>query len=202
MSLFDQTNVFAETEHGIFLVPPGRLDWGTLLASNRVVTPDQYQFINPSWVIALKIDDTERLKDGMFTDLPLLIPTANLNENAILEIIEQCFDYAPGVCLLYQSITVPTPKDQVNLGRIAALAELLDQYGSENMTVGWVSHHPYYNPAMLAMAYAYGATQFSFQIKSDTAPSPERGGCMTLGDLAAVMAKLPELELMYGDDSL
>lgn len=233
MSLFDQTNVYADiaschngnygaaltlieevTAAGI--IPKiqlfSEITWSRswtlperFVAS--VFRPEDVDFIMPHKPLALKIASVEATYIDLLlhcrgTDVPLIVSTGGLDKTDLLNLIDIVGEHDTDVCLMHCVSLYPTPLEQINLGRLAALGELIDQYAPE-ITLGWSSHWPVLSLGALGMAYAFGATQFEFHVKRDVSPvSPDEQSALNTGTLSIIPGALSLFEKFYGSDDL
>ena len=132
-----------------------------------VFRPEDVDFILPYKPLGLKVASVEATYQDLLlrclkTDLPLIISTGGMDEEEIATLLYTLEGY-PEVCLMHCTSIYPTPKEQLNLGRLAALSEDLEQ--DDNITIGWSSHYPVVDPAAYALAWAWGATQFEVHVR-------------------------------------
>lgn len=174
-----------------------------------VFRPSDVDFIIDFKPLALKIASVESthwdlLDRCLQESVPLIVSTGGMDEDEILKLIEQVGEHQPGVCLMHCVSIYPTPFSAINLGRLAALGELIDQWAPE-IELGWSSHYPVINAAAVGMAYAMGATQFEFHVMPWG-----RERYVSLDEQCAVLPVhirdavniLQECEKFYGSDQL
>ena len=134
---------------------------------SSVFRPADVDFILPYNPLALKVASVEStywelIKRCCQENLPLIISTGGMDEDELGELLGIAGDH-PGLCLMHCVSLYPTPKESINLGRLARLSEDLEC--DDNITIGWSSHYPVVAPAAFALAWAWGATQFEVHVR-------------------------------------
>ena len=168
-----------------------------------VFRPADVDFIMPFKPLALKIASVESthwelIGRCMEENLPLIISTGGMNEEELEMLLEFAGGH-PELCLMHCVSLYPTPREQINLGRLARLSE--DFEG----TVGWSSHYPVVDAAAFALAWAWGATQFEVHVRPAYDRGPESKWVKTLDEQCAftplglgfireILESLPTLE--------
>jgi len=168
-----------------------------------VFRPADVDFILPYKPLALKVASVEATHWELIgrclqEDLPLIISTGGMNEEELGELLS----FAGGhqeLCLMHCVSLYPTPREQINLGRLARLSE--DFECDDNITIGWSSHYPVVDPAAFALAWAWGATQFEVHVRQGNVMRSTKTldeMCaftpLEIGKIRAVLESLPILE--------
>lgn len=134
-----------------------------------VFRPADVDFILPYQPLALKVASVEStywelIRKCLETDLPLIVSTGGMDDEELFQLIDTVQNHLPGVCLMHCVSLYPTEAKDLNLLRIASMAEALEDTDIE---LGWSSHWPHVNSKALTMAYCYGATQFEVHVRWD-----------------------------------
>jgi sialic acid synthase SpsE len=148
-------------------------EWAPLLDFKfipSVFRPADVDFILPYKPLALKVASVEAtywelIERCCQEDLPLIVSTGGMDDDEIGELLENIHSspFQGELCLMHCVSLYPTPKEQINLGRLARLSEDLE--GDDQITIGWSSHYPVVDTAAFALAWAWGATQFEVHAK-------------------------------------
>ena len=164
-----------------------------------VFRPADVDFILPYKPLALKVASVEAtywelIGRCLQEPLPLIISTGGMNEEELEMLLEFAGGH-PELCLMHCVSLYPTPREQINLGRLARLSDDFDG------TVGWSSHYPAVDAAAFALAWAFGATQFEVHVRQgDVMRSTKTLDEMCaftpyeLKQIRAVLESLPTLE--------
>lgn len=172
-----------------------------------VFKPADVDFILPYRPLALKVASVESTYwDLIFkcqeTGLPLIISTGGMDEDELGELLGYA-GMVSELCLMHCVSLYPTPRESINLGRLARLSEDLE--GDDNIIIGWSSHYPVVDEAAFALAWAWGATQFEVHVRPVYDQGPESKWVKTLDEQCAfvprelkqirtVLESLPTLE--------
>ena len=143
-----------------------------------VFRPEDVDFIMPYKPLALKVASVEATYWELIArccqeDLPLIVSTGGMDEDEIGELLENILKppFQGDLCLMHCVSLYPTPKEKINLGRLARLSEDLefdDLEFDDRITIGWSSHYPVIDQAAYALAWAWGATQFEVHVRPRT----------------------------------
>ena len=183
-------------------------EWKKYLIGQKFVPsvfrPADVDFIMPYKPLALKVASVEAtfwelIGRCLQEPLPLIISTGGMNEEELEMLLEFAGGH-PELCLMHCVSLYPTPREQINLGRLARLSEDFDG------TVGWSSHYPVVDAAAFALAWAYGATQFEVHVRPSTEGRTEpmtldEQCAFTPGGLKVIRAVLEYCPLLEGDDN-
>lgn len=168
-----------------------------------VFRPEDVDFILPYRPLALKVASVEAtywdlIKRCCQEDLPLIVSTGGMDEEEISDLIEAT-EAVQDLCLMHCVSIYPTPKEQLNLWRLAALSG--DLAIDDRITIGWSSHYPVVDQAAFALAWAWGATQFEVHVRPEKEPkTPDEQCAFTPHGLKQIRVILESLPVLEGSD--
>ena len=168
-----------------------------------VFRPEDVDFILPYKPKALKVASVESTFQELIArclqeELPLIISTGGMDEEEIETLLYAAGDH-PQLCLMHCVSLYPTPKESINLGRLARLSEDCD------CTIGWSSHYPIPDCAAFALAWGWGATQFEVHVRPSqsegrTELSLDEQCAFTPYGLKQIRSILEDLPILEGSD--
>jgi sialic acid synthase SpsE len=170
-----------------------------------VFQPADVDFIMPYKPMALKVASVEAtywklIERCCQEDLPLIVSTGGMDEEEIGELLEAT-QSVKELCLMHCVSLYPTPREKINLGRLARLSEDLE--GDDRIVIGWSSHYPMFDHTAFALAWAWGATQFEVHVRPNNPfinATLDEQCAFTPEGLKHIRAVLEDFSVLEGSD--